>query len=413
FVSVYGELAASDTKIEEAAGVDSRYDGAGAKVGIAYDTQDENTVGLLKGEAYMGYMASAFHPGLSNYRYTRSDSRPFSKHIYFTDIKDEDNALVWGDGLDRGRSVFGLKTLVKSFDEQLSTDIKYRNVHKVNGKYVESVLRTESTYEVNPRLTSKVLAYYQHLPKSIAGLDPHIYAKTMYALTDYFSEDDSFVQNSSVLDNKDPSVGSFGLGAHYKLIEDFVALEGIYERTNDPLDFPRGLLNDLTAGFELRDGVIWDKVTPYLYDQQFFDLPPYNYYNVIRTRLIYTPTPEWEFILRYTFNENKHATGLDDTMNHAGIEAKYTPTEKLTFWGKYIFSRLIDIYDQNKYQRSDFFEGHHNFFLGSEYFMNRDESLTFLFGEFVGYNEPYQQTNWSLSALDTQHIFRVFYRRKF
>lgn len=89
------------------------------------------------------------------------------------------------------------------------------------------------------------------------------------------------------------------------------------------------------------------------------------------------------------------------------------PTDKWTFWLKYIYSKLIDVYKQNKYQSTDFFEGHHNVFFGSEYRINKDEAFTFLYGEFVGYNDPYEQTNWTLSALDTQHIFRLFYKRKF
>ena len=84
------------------------------------------------------------------------------------------------------------------------------------------------------------------------------------------------------------------------------------------------------------------------------------------------------------------------------------PTDKLTFWFKYMHTRLIDIYKQNKYQHDDFYEGHHNVFFGSEYRFSKDDSFTLLYGEFVGYNDPYQQTYWTLSALDTQHIFRLF-----
>ena len=74
---------------------------------------------------------------------------------------------------------------------------------------------------------------------------------------------------------------------------------------------------------------------------------------------------------------------------------------------------LIDVYKQNKYKNSDFYEGHHNVFFGAEYKLRKDETFNLLFGEFVGYKDSYQQVNWSLSALDTQHIIRLFYRRKF
>lgn len=409
---VYGEFAGSHTDIQEAKGFDTTYDGVGAKLGFSYDASKEKKNGLYKGEVYLAHMDGKFYPGLSNYRYTRNEGSAFSKHIYFAEIKEDDRSLIWGDGIDRGRNVIGFKLGTKALEEKIDTDIKYRNVHKDSGKYVESVTRVESTYQINPKLTSKLLAYYQHLPRTHANLDPIIYNKTMYSLTDYFSEEDILAQNSNVIDDKDPSVGAFGLGAKYEFSEQ-LSLEGIYEWTNDPLDFPRGLLNDISASSETRDGVVYDKVTPFLYDQKFFDLPPYHYYNIAKTRFIYTPQEAWEFILSYTFNENKYASGIDNNINHVGLEANYTPTDKLTFWFKYIYSQLIDVYKQNKHQSSEFYEGHHNVFFGSEYKLNSDSSFTLLYGEFVGYNDPYQQTNWTLSALDTQHIFRLFYKRKF
>ncbi len=413
YSTIYGEVAGSHTDIQEAKGFNTTYDGMGAKIGWGYDASHAKDKGIYKGEIYVAHMDGKFYPGLSNYRYTRSEGQPFSRHIYFAEIKEDDRSLIWGDGIDRGRNAIGFKLNTKSFEKKLDTDIKYRNVHKDSGKYVESVLRTESTYKVNPRLTSKLLAYYQNLPRTHAKYDPLIYAKTMYSLTDYFSEEDIHPENSAVIDDKDPSVGAFGLGAKYDLVEELLSVEGIYGRTNDPLDFPRGLLNDTYVTTETRDGVVWDKVVPFIYDQKFFDLPPYHYYNIAKTKFIYTPTQEWEFILSYTFNENKHASGIDDNINHIGLEANYMPTDKWAFWFKYIYSRLIDVYKQNKYQSSDFYEGHHNVFFGSEYKLNKDESFTLLYGEFVGYNDPYEQVNWTLSALDTQHIFRMFYRRKF
>ncbi|MDI6758690.1 MAG: hypothetical protein QMD94_03345, partial [Candidatus Omnitrophota bacterium] len=392
-------------------GFDTEYDGVAAKLG--YDYFSTRNKGIYELELTAAHMNSKFYPGLSNYRYTRRDEPTFSRHIYFAEIAKRDQALIWGDGMDRGRNVIGFKLGLKTLDEKLDTDIKYRNVHKDTGKYMESVLRSESIYKINSRLTSKLLTYYQHLPRTHANRDPLIYAKTMYSLTDYFSEEDIHPENSSIIDGKDPSVGAFGLGAKYNLIENLVSIEGIYERTNDPSDFPRGLLNDVYVTTETQDGIVYDKVVPFLYDQKFFDLPPYHYYNIARTKFIYTPAKEWEFILSYTYNENRHATGIDDNINHAGIETTYKPTDKLTFWLKYTYAKLIDLYKQNKYQHTGFYEGHHNFFLGSEYEFNKDEAFTFLYGEFMGYNNPYEQANWTLSALDTQHIFRLFYRRKF
>ena len=140
-------------------------------------------------------------------------------------MKEEDKALIWGDGMDRGRNAAGFKFNLRSFDEALDADVRYRNVHKHSGKYVESALRAETTYKATEKFTSKILGYYKHLPRTHAKYDPLIYAKTMYSLTDYFSEEDIYAENSNIIDDKDPSVGAFGLGGKYDFTEQF-SLEG-------------------------------------------------------------------------------------------------------------------------------------------------------------------------------------------
>ncbi|MFH1397906.1 MAG: tetratricopeptide repeat protein [Candidatus Omnitrophota bacterium] len=408
------EAAGSYTRIGEDPGFYTVYHGLAGKAGVKYDESKEKKGGFYKSEVYAAHMGNKFFPGLSNYRYTRSDDPTFSRNVYFDEIGDINIPLIWGDGMDRARNALGLKFNIKGFDERLDNDIKYRNVHEDTGKYVESVLRVESTYKANPRLTTKLLGYYQHLPKTHANQDPLLYLKTMYSLTDYFSDVDAHPENSVIVDDKDPSIGAFGAGAHYYLIEECLAVEGIYQRTNDPLDFPRGLLNDNYVTTETRDGHLWDKVSPFLYDQSFFSTPPYRYYDIARTRLIYTPNEKWEHIFRFTYNENRYASALNYNLNHAGLETTYKPNEKWTFWGSYIYSRLIDVYKQNEHQkRAGFSDDHHNFFIGTEYKLNKDEAFNLLYGEFVAYKEPFQQGNWCLSSLDTQHIVRVSYRRKF
>ena len=423
FDTISAEVASSYTEVEEAKDFNTTYDGMAVKLAWAYDatkkkedgeiSQPPYYNGIYKGDIYAVHMDNDFYPGLSNYRYTRRDDPAFSRNIYFAKIAESDKPSIWGNGVDRGRDVIGINLAAKAFEEKLDVDIKFRNVHKDDGDYIESALRNENTYRVTPRLTTKLLGYYAHLPKTVAGYDPIVYTKTMYSLTDYFSEEDLHPQNDQVLEGKNPSIGSFGFGAKYALIEQLLAVEGIYERTNDPLDFPRGLLNNTIVTTETRDGHVWDKVVPFLYDQRFFGLPPYDYYSIAKSRFIYTPTERWEIILGYTYNENKHATGIDNNINHTSLEATYFPNDKLTFWLKYIYSKTIDVYKQNKYQSDNYYEPHHNFFFGSEYKFNKDESFTLLYGEFVEYDDSHAQANWTLSALDTQHLFRLFYRRKF
>lgn len=424
YTSLYTEGAGSYFKVEEINATNTSYSGVAGKLGLNYDASKEPyTSGIYKTEVYLSHMDKNFYPGLSNYRYTRRDEPTFSRHIYFMPMPEENRELVWGDGIDRNRNVVGAGVNLRNWDETFDLDMKYRNVHegsfqRSKGKYIESAFRAEATYQANPRLTTKLQGYYLNLPKTHKGYDPILYAKTMYSLSDYFSEDDHHPVNDDITDGEDPSVGSWGAGAKYALVrneldEDIVSVEGVYERTNDPLDFPRSLFNDVYVTTETINGVLYDKVVPFVYDQRFFGLPPYDYYDVAKGKITLTPNQQWEHILGLTYNGNKYATGIDDNINHVRLETTYRPTDKWTFWVKYVYSMLIDVYKQNKFQRDDFFEGHHNFFFSSEYKINKDETFTLMYGEFVGYDDPYEQSNWTLSALDTRHIWRMFYRRKF
>ncbi len=406
--TLFLELAGSETRVDEAKGFTRTFNGLGVKAGFNFETGEEKSKGLYASKLWMVYMDDDFYPGLSNYRYTRRD-------FYSTYFEEQDPLDIphrIGDSVDRGRAVIGFQGQAK-LRKNLDTLFNIRRAHKDSGSYVETISRLEALYEATERLDFKFIGWYKHLPKTYAGYDPLFYAKTAYSLTDYFSEDDHFLKNDDVLADKDPSIGRFGLGAKYD-IDECTSWIGIYERTNDPLDFPRGILTDTTVLTEHYDGQYWDRVEAFLYDQAFFDLPPYDYYNIFKTKLIFRcPDPLWEVILRYTYNENKHAAGLTDDINHVGLEASLRPNDKWRFWLKYIWSRVIDVYKQNKHQRSDFYEGHHNVFLGAEYKIDPNSSFTILYGEFVAYDDPYQQAKWSLSALDTQHLIRVYYKRKF
>ncbi|MFH1768170.1 MAG: hypothetical protein ABH858_03290 [Candidatus Omnitrophota bacterium] len=397
------EVAFSDTKIEEAYGFDTSYDGFAFKTAVKDKLKDWDT------ELSFTHVEDDFYPALSNYRYTRTD-RGYSQHITFEELDPDDEAVRLGDSVDRGRNVIAFKAGKEIIEDKLDTLVSIRNAHEDTGKYVETVSRAEATYKITPKMTSKFLAWYKDLPKTKAGVDPLIYAKTSYSLTDYFSDDDRFLLNEYVEEGEDPSIGTFSGGLRYDFNDQWSA-EGVYERTNDPLDFPRGLLADTYVSNETIDGVLYDKVVPFLYDQSFFSLPPYEYYSIYKTRLIYKPTDPLELIFSWVINKNKYASGIDDNINHRGIEANYRPNEKLTFWAKYTYSKLIDVYQQQRDHRL-VYDGHHNIFLGMRYDINKDESLNLMFGEFVNYDDPYFDSKWTLSALDTQHIVRFYYMKK-
>jgi len=403
--NIIAEAAGSKTSVDEANSMETSYDGVAYSLGISSKE--------FKTALTANYMAQDFYPGLSNYRYTRRDQF-YSKHIRFSKLPDQDEAIAIGDGIDRGRITVNFKTEGDFLGGDLNAKLNFRDVHKDNGKNIETVTRVESTLNVTPQVTIKALGLYQKLPKTVAGMDPLFYAKNSYAFTDYYSEDDRMMENNQIIDGKDPSLGNIGFGVRYELMEN-LAWEGVYERTNDPQDCPRGLLNDSYVSTETKNGMLLDKMVPFLYDQGFFDLPPYDYYSIYKTKLIYKPFSRLTGILSFTRNIDKHAIGLDDNINHIGLELDYQHNEKLSFGFKYTYSKVIDIYRQNKGEGVHY-DGHNNIFVNMNYAIDEYQKFVMEFGEFVAYTPMeglYEPGKWSLSTLDTQHILRMYYNRKF
>lgn len=422
YTTLAAEFAGSTLSVDEINGVETSFSGLAGAFGLKFNEPKEISSGFYRGKVFAAYMDKDFYPGLSNYRYTRRDDPFWGRNVVFSDLKPDDEQLIWGDGMDRGRFAVGAGGAVKVLNNKLDTRLDVRNVTNDDGDHIETVTRLESTYAITHGLTSKILAYYQYLPKTTKGVDPLIYTKTIYGLTDYYSDDDSHPLNSDVAADKDPSVGSFGAGLQYDFTPQ-ISAEGIYQRTNDPMDFPRSLLNENFVTDTFSDGVWYDQVVPFLYQQKLFGVPPYKYYNIFKSKITVWAIPEQlKFRLSFTKNENKMATGIDENITHIGFEADYTLNKKWNFWFKYIYSELFDL--TSKLQdlsatpainrdKDYYYNGHNNFFVGLRYTFRKDETLTLLYGEFVGYDDEYLDSNWTLSALDTQHIFRIFYKKEF
>jgi hypothetical protein len=121
-----------------------------------------------------------------------------------------------------------------------------------------------------------------------------------------------------------------------------------------------------------------------------------------------------EIYLDYTRNEFESASMNSDNMNHVGLEIAYMPTEKIGMVFKYIYSRWQDL-DR---LRSGITNpvGHHNFFSEFRYLPSKDDELILQYGE--GNTSPIGNMTMdpyggSLLTLDTPHIIRAYYRRKF
>jgi hypothetical protein len=370
---------------------------------------------------YATRMDKGFDPTLSNYHQTRNDSF-WSRHIQFrkpfnyfyeslyspTLNWDDVEPFRIGNGIDSGRSVLGFRLEASTLEKKLDNLFDVRNVHDANGKFIENVARDELTYKFTDKLTSKALGIYQRLPRTHQGTDPFIID----------SDTGEYVANADIKDGLNPTLKTGSLGLEYAFTE-WMALSGIWEHTNDSTlaynNWPRGDLSSTTFGSYSEYGRVYRREIPFLYQQTLFPLPPYNFYNIYKTGLKFDLSEALELYLDYTRNEFKSAGQIDDNINHVGLEAAYRPTKKLGFYFKYIYSRWNDVNLMMK-GADHYYLGHHDVFFEFRYLPTGDDELIVQYGDSgraniaTKYTDPF---NLGMPTLDTQHIFRTYYRRKF
>jgi hypothetical protein len=385
---------------------------------IKSEEQDES---FLKARVQFTHMDAGFEPTLASYRESRDDQF-WSRHIHFRKPFKHSGAGInqprigWddiapfamGDGIDIGRDVFGLRVEASILERRLDKLFDLRNVHRTSGKYVENVARSETTYKPTKKLTAKLLAIYHDVRQTYGGKDPF--------LVD--AQTDRAFDNSIIPDNKSPSMKTFSLGANYDFF-DWMSLYGIWEYTNDinaAYDgFPRGIFNSSSFETFSAYGKIFRRQTAFVYNQFYFPLPPYPFYNVFKAGLTLRPFNKWEMFLDFTRNEYEYAGQISDDINHAGIEIGYQAAEKLGFFGRYVYSQVNSLSHMSRTGQV-LYQDHHNFFFEARYNFGDDDELTFQFGE--SSRSPITTVTFSpfggsLPTLDTQHIYRLYYRRKF
>ena len=374
---------------------------------------------------FVSRMDSEFDQSLSNYTETRDDEY-WGRHLHFRQpfkyyYQGEGQLLTWddvkankiGNGIDVGRSTFGLRLESSLWADTVVNLFDVRNVHEAERKkFVENVVRDELTWKATDKLTTKLLGIYQRMPKTKGGVDPFIIDP----------QTEAPVLNSYIQDGMNDSLKTGSLGMEYSFF-DWLALNGIWEYTNDISlsydEFPRGIFNSgnhalITQYYDkyYRENLTW------LWDQACFPAPPYPFYNIFKAGLRLTPIENMDFYLDYTRNAYEKAGQVDDNMNHIGIQLSYRPIPKISIFLKYTYSRWQDL-DRLAAGYTNMV-GHHNFFSELIYRFSVDQDVTFQFGEasrdpFMGEVntigwDPY---SGDLRTIDTQHIFRAYYRRKF
>jgi len=383
--------------------------------------QGKQESSFSKFRLYGAHMDNGFDPTLASYRETRDDAF-WSRHIHFRRPFEYYYAGLYGpsmgwddiepyrigNGIDIGRNALGFRLESSLWDKKFENLFDLRNVHAVSGKFLENVARDEVTYRIGERLTTKLLGIYQKMPKTHGIKDPFIFDSTS----------GEFLNNTAIQDGKDPSLKTGSLGLEY-VFTDWASLSGTWEHTNDYTmaydNFPRGNLNSTSFTTVRKYGRIYRQEDPFLYSQGLFPLPPYPFYNIWKAGLKLDPLEHLDIYLDYTRNEFKSAGQVDDNMNHVGFEANYSPTKKLAFYIRYTYSRWNDL-NRMLNGLSKIYLGHHNFFAEFKYMPSADDEFSMQYGE--SGRSPISTTAYdpfggSLATLDTQHIMRMYYRRKF
>lgn len=412
-----GEIAMSKTED------DRKTDYTRGKNGTAGHLAFTNDTKLGRARLAFTHMDGAFDPGLASYKETRRD-QSWSRHIYFKEpleysswgsaplTYDDIDPFRIGDGIDIGRKVVNFRLDTEDvLDGRMDNLIDYRYVRDANHKYVEGVLREENTYRFSPEWSSKFLAIYHDLPDTKAGIDPILYD----------ADTGEFLTNASITDGNNPSLSTYSLGIQYEP-DEWISFYGIYENTNDSTigagndSSPRALLNDYDFTREYMYGLLYRSELPFLYSQGFFDLPPYDRFNVYKAGVSLRPSEYLGIDFDFTKNDFKFATGSDDNLNHFGTTVKYRFNPKLTGFFKYVYSKSYNLYRLNT--SGDLkYEDHHNVFVELDYNVSDYGVFIVQFGEGAVVSTAYSATMTPYGdfypTLDTQHILRVYYEGKF
>lgn len=377
---------------------------------------------FFKSQLALTHMDSGFEAGLSNYSQTKDDmfwsrhlhfKKPFSYYstgLFYPSLSwDDIKPFRIGTGVDSGRDTIRYRIkFYNMMNGKVDSLLDIRNVHNTNGKFIENVSRLETTYRVNERLTTKFLGLYQQLPDTVAEEDPFLYDE----------DNETPYVNKAVEGGKDPSLKTLSVGAKYKVF-DWLIPNFAYERTNDVTvaydNFPRGVYNRTYIGTFSEEGFTSRRQVLQVYNSSFFPQPPYSYFDIFRTGLSVDPMDKIDIYLSWTRNEFEWAQLIDNNSNHFGVELSYFPLEKLGLYFKYTYTKANDIVQSND-EGSIVEDTHHNFFSELRYRVAENSEFIAQYG--VGGIIPIGTVTTSpfggsLQILDTQHIFRAYYRQKF
>ena len=429
----FGEFAGSYSDYQQSNDMRMGYQGFAYKLGLK-SKESINARNKVTWDFSVTTMSSRFEPGLSDYRDTRVD-RDWGRHILFDEFSEDDWNDRIGDSIDTNRVVVGGNFRATLMDDVFDIFVNYRNAHEqYSGKFIENVIRVEPTFKPHKRVEIRGLYLQRNYHAAVGNMDP--------ILKDRFT--DQPVMNFGVVDGSKATVYTYSGGAKVDVIENKLAVYGIYEATNDPQEFPRNACSNVafsapvsandTDGWLSNSQLMFDRLITQVYGQQIFGaLPSYEFYSIWKAKIGYSPVKNLRLTYTHVTNGNKnYAALIDDNHDHDAIDVAYRPTDRLLLRAGWSISRIIDIRraldNLNSSPPSSYYdrawECHNNIYAQMEYDVNKKKSqkLVVQFGEYgllyggldiFGGTYERKYISSKASVYDTRGIVRLFYVGKF
>lgn len=407
---VYGEVGASTLKITHPNEQLQNDVGNTFKVGMR-TRWDIDSANIVKFDTSFTHMSQKFAPGLADYRDSRED-RDWGRHIWFDPLSAEDQAIRIGDSIDINRNTIGANLRAQLMDNFLDLYLNLRNAHEsYTDKFIENITRFEATCTPAKQVQFKALLLDRIYHDTRGDHDP--------TLRDRYT--DELLLNYDVDDGRKVQLITASGGVKVDLAGDKLTLYGVYEATNDPQDFPRGILNSPAFNtLNTYDNIIFNDIMNQVYQQDLFNLPAYEFFNMWKGCVVWRPSKDVQIRYTHVTNTNRNYAALfDNNHNHDEIEFTWNPVKGIVWTTGWSCSRVIDLQRAVDTNGSDRVYGdHQNVYSRVNWDFRKDQRLTFQFGEawLVDPKGSVFGPNWvstNTSVLDTRAIFRVWYQGKF
>jgi hypothetical protein len=127
------------------------------------------------------------------------------------------------------------------------------------------------------------------------------------------------------------------------------------------------------------------------------------------------PMDKMDVYLDFTHNYFKDAGQVSDSINHIGFEVAYVPTRRFGLNFRYTYSKWNDLKDVLA-RNPDAYKSYHNLFAEARFLGTSNDEFVLQYGESgltplsIITFDPY---GGSYPVLQTQHIVRMYYRRRF